>query len=427
MSNIEYIAAYDLPYSESAHAACVKAGPWVFLNGIEAIEYHQGLDAGSAQSEGLPLHGLPKHRREGDAVASRLQDLLARANTSFTHTVRLDQYYSTWKAVDPYHRSRRAAFGDYIAPSTSVVMEELLVAGADISNSLLAVVPGHGLDPQRVDPPKVAAPVWSGFVPAAIAGDLVFVAGQMARGAEGADPRAHVPAHSRWGGFEARKQAEYVIDQRLAPALEAAGSSFKHALKAQAYVRHLEDIPHFLEVWNDRFGARQVALTIVQGSDFGLVDGSLEINLVALRDKAAITKRVIECDIPDPATYGAAAVHAGDLLYFSGLMACDDDGAVAAVRNTAALGHLGVPARAEMTWLLSHARRICEAGGTSLENVTRAMQFHTDLSDFSGSLDAWRREGGIKAVPYCATRMRAHPVPHCRTVLDLWAYAPTGR
>jgi enamine deaminase RidA (YjgF/YER057c/UK114 family) len=424
VSKIETIAAHDLPYSESSHAACIKAGPWVFLNGIEAIDYEKGLAAACAPSEALPLHGVPKHRREGDAVASRLKELLARAGTDFSHTVRLDQYYSTWKAVDPYHRSRRTTFGEYIAPSTSVVMEELLVAGSDISNSLIAVVPGRGLDPKRVDPPKVAAPVWSGFVPAAVAGDLVFVAGQMARGNDGPDPRAHVPSHSLWGGFEARKQAEYVIDHRLAPALEAAGSSFKQALKAQAYVRHLEDIPHVLEVWNDRFGARQVALTIQQGSEFGLVDGSLEINLVALREGASSKKRVIECDIPDACTYGAPGVHAGDLLYFSGLSACDDNGAISAVRDSAALRHFGTPARAEMSWLLAQARRICEAGGTRIENVTRAVQFHSDLSDVAGSLDAWRREAGIKAVPYAATRVRAHAVPGCRTVIDLWAYAP---
>jgi enamine deaminase RidA (YjgF/YER057c/UK114 family) len=423
VSKLEYIAAYDLPHSESAHAACVKAGPWVFMNGIEAIDYEKGLAAACETPEALPLHGLPKHRREGDAVAARLQELLARAGTDFSHAVRLDQYYSTWKAVDPYHRSRRATFGEYIAPSTSIVMEELLVAGSDISNSLIAVVPGRGLDPQRIDPPKVAAPVWSGFVPAAIAGDLVFVAGQMARGNDGPDPRAHVPRHSLWGGFEARKQAEYVIDHRLLPALEAAGSSFRQALKAQAYVRHLADVPHFLEVWNDRFGARQVALTIVQGSDFGLVDGSLEINLVALRDSAASKKRVIECDIPEACSYGAPGVHAGDLLYLSGLIACDERGVVPAVRDSAALRHFGTPARAEMSWLLAQVKRICEAAGTRLENVTRAVQFHSDLADFAGSLDAWRT-AGIRAVPYAATRVPGHAVPGCRVVLDTWAYAP---
>lgn len=424
---IEHLKCYSLPYRESRHAACVRAGPWVFLNGIDAGDYRTGLAAESGSVDALPLHGLPKHRREGDAVAARLRDLLALAGTDFSNTVRLDQYYSTWKAVDPYHRARHAAFGEYIPPSTSVVMDELLVGGSDITTSLIAVMPGRNLDARRVDAPKVAAPVWSGFVPAAIAGDFVFVAGQMARGPDGPDPRAHVPQHSRWGGYEARKQAEYVIDQRLVPALEAAGSSLKHALKAQAYVRHLEDVPHVLEVWNDRVGERQAALTVVQGTDFGLAAGSLEINLVALSENTSLRKRVVECDIPRAATFGAPAVHAGDLLFFSGLMACDHRGAVQTMRESRAMRHFGVPARAEMSWLLDQARTICDTAGTSLQNVTRALQFHTDLSDFSETLETWRLHSNVTAVPYCAVRVPAHPVPHCRTVLDLWAYAPQSK
>jgi enamine deaminase RidA (YjgF/YER057c/UK114 family) len=425
-AKIEHIVAYPLPQRESAHAACVKAGPWVFINGIEATDYTSGLAPDAAGSPGLPLHGAPKHRREGDFIAARLQELLEQAGTSFANTVRLDQYYSTWKAVDPYHHARRATFGDYIAPSTSVVMRELAVGGADISVTLLAVAQGSGLEPTRVDPPKVAAPVWSGFVPAAIAGDFVFVAGQMSRGAEGSDPRSHVPAHSRWGGYEARKQAEFVIDHRLAPALAAAGSSLGNAVKAQAYVRHAEDIPHFLEVWNDRCGERQVALTIVQGSEFGLADGSLEINLVALRDKGATRKQVIECDIPREATFGPPAVRAGNLLLLSGLMACDRHGAIPALTTGQALQHYGIPARTETACLLDHAKTICTAAGAQLDNVARAVQLHTDLADFSDSLEAWRLHAGIREVPYCAVRVPSHPVPGCRLILDLWIYAPPG-
>jgi enamine deaminase RidA (YjgF/YER057c/UK114 family) len=421
MPSIEYLKTYALPHRDVSHAACVKAGPWVFINGIEATDYSSGLAAAVASS-GLPFHGQPKSKREGDFIAARLRELLEQAGTRFDYTVRLDQYYPTWKAVDPYHRARRAAFGNYIPPSTSVIMEELLVGDADIVANVLAVMPGSGLEPRRVDPPQVTAPVWSGFVPAAVVGDFVFVAGQMARGADGPDPSAHVPAHSRWGGYEARKQAEYVIDRRLVPALEAGGASLGNAVKAQAYVRHAEDIPHVIEVWNERCGERQVALTVVPACDFGLVEGALEINLVALRDEAPIRKRIIECDMPREASFGAPAVQAGDLLFFSGLMACDAHGAIAPLRNELAMEHYGTPARAETAWLLDQAKKICAAAGTTLANVTRAVQFHSDLRDFSESLEAWRLHAGASAVPYCAVRVPAHPVPGCRLLLDLWAY-----
>ncbi|MBC7781006.1 MAG: hypothetical protein H7125_12980 [Proteobacteria bacterium] len=420
---IETLQSFPLPYSGLAHAACVKAGPWVFINGIEATDYATGLAPEVLGEPGLALHGLPRHRREGDFIAQRLKSMLTAAGTSFANTVRLDQYYPTWKAVDPYHRARRAAFGDYIPPSTSVVMDRLLVDDADIAANLIAVIPGSGLEPRRVDPPLVTAPTWSGFVPAAVVGDFVFVAGQMARGPDGPDARAHVPAHSRWGGHEARKQAEYVIDHRLAPALEAAGASLKGALKAQAYLRHAEDLPHFLEVWNDRFGTRQVALTIVHTRDFGLVDGSLEINLVALRDGVSASKRVLDVDIPEQACFGAPGVAAGNLLFASGLMACDHVGADASISGARALRHLGTPARAEMATLLRHAIRICEAGGTSAAAITRAVQFHTDLSDFRDALAIWEYVAGVRGIPYSAVQVPSHPVAGCAMTLDFWAWA----
>jgi enamine deaminase RidA (YjgF/YER057c/UK114 family) len=269
----------------------------------------------------------------------------------------------------------------------------------------------------------VTAPTWSGFVPAAIVGDYVFVAGQMARGPDGPDPRAHVPPHSRWGGHEARKQAEYVIDHRLAPALEAAGASLSGALKAQAYLRHAEDLPHFLEVWNDRFGDRQVALTIVHTSDFGLVDGSLEINLVGLRDGAKTGKRVLDVDMPQEATFGAPGVLGGDLLFASGLMACGRTGVDPSVAGTRALASLGTSARAEMSVLLGHAMRICEAAGTSAKAITRAVQFHNDLNGLRDSLEMWDRVAGVRDVPYCAVQVPSHSVAGCSMTLDFWAWA----
>ena len=148
-------------------------------------------------------------------------------------------------------------------------MEELLTPGADITASVLAVVPGGGREPKRVPTPQVTAPVWSGFVPAVTSGDFVFIAGQMARGADGnPDPRAHVPPHSLWGGYEIRRQTEYLIREKLGPALQAAGSSPANAVKAQVYLRHIDDTPHFLDVWKSHFGARQCALTIVPTKDF---------------------------------------------------------------------------------------------------------------------------------------------------------------
>lgn len=420
------IGAIRIPLSDIHYAPAMKGGNWVFLTGIEAVDHGAGLHADVLSVAELPHHGLPRHRREGDFICSRLSRLLDEAGTSFSNTVRLDQYYPTWEAVDPYHLSRRAAFGDYIPPSTSVIMEELLTGGASITTSALAVMPGAGREPKRVATPTVTAPVWSGFVPAVTSGDFVFVAGQMARGADGnPDPRAHVPPHSLWGGYEIRRQTEYLISEKFIPALEAAGSSLRNTVKAQVYLRHTEDTSHFLDVWNSHFGPRQCALTIVPTKNFGLVPGNIEINLIALTDAAGSGKQIIDGCIPAEMTYGAAAVRAGDLLLCSGMMAVDGAGPVASVQGTRDLRYLGVPARAQMQYIVEALREVCAAGGTTIENIVRIHQFHTDLAEFYPMHRSWQEALAGGPVPFTAVRVPAPlPVPACSVIVDAWFFAP---
>lgn len=427
------VGAVRIGGTDIHYAPAIKAGNWVFLTGIEAVDYARGLHADVRGNPDLPHHGLPKHRREGDFICARLGSLLKEAGTSFANTVRLDQYYPTWKAVDPYHLARRAAFGDYIPPSTSIVMEELLTGGADINTSVLAVIPGEGREPKRVPTPKVTSPSWSGFVPAVTSGDFIFIAGQMARGADGnTDPRAHVPPHSLWGGYEIRRQTEYIIREKLVAALEAAGSSLKNAVKAQVYVRDVEDTAHFLDVWESHFGARTCALTVVTGKDYGLVPGNIEINLVALTEGASAKKEIVDGCIAKEMTFGAAAVRAGDLLFCSGVMPLHsanepDESVVHHPTGKLApsdFAHYGIPARAQMETIVTALTSICSAGGTSIENVVRIHEFHTDLGEFYPMHRAWQEALGGAPVPFSAVRVPSPlPVPSSSVVVDAWFYA----
>lgn len=63
----------------------------------------------------------------------------------------------------------------------------------------------------------------------------------------GLDPHGHVPEHSAWAGIEIRKQTEFLILEKLRPALEAAGSSLEQSLKAQIYLANIEDAPDCLD------------------------------------------------------------------------------------------------------------------------------------------------------------------------------------
>src|SRR5215831_14454076 len=97
-SSVTPIGAVRIPGSDIHYAPGMKAGTWVFLTGVEAVDYRTGLHPSVAGNPALPYHGLPKHRREGDFICSRLREFLEAGGTSFANTVRLDQYYPARKA-----------------------------------------------------------------------------------------------------------------------------------------------------------------------------------------------------------------------------------------------------------------------------------------------------------------------------------------
>ncbi|MCC7107438.1 MAG: hypothetical protein IT307_20055 [Chloroflexi bacterium] len=423
MSRVEPIAPVRFANTDVYYAQGMKAGHWVFLTGHEATDFEHGLAPGVAGLPDFPLYGLPKHRREGDFIMQRFKTLLEQAGTDLLHAVRLDQYYPTWKAVDPYHLSRKAFMGGYIAPSTSVLMSECLTRGAEINSSLLAVVPGDGRDPRPIHPDRVTAPAWSGFVPVVKSGDYIFVAGQMARSENGLDPKAHVAPHSRWGGYEIRRQTEYLITDKLLPSLAAAGSSPENIVKIQTYLQNVEDAPHFVDVWNSHFGQRGHALSVVPTTSFGLVDGIIEINLMALANGGATKKQVVQADLPPTMAYGAHAVRAGDLLMLSALIAVDERG-VSAGAQASGFPYLGASAQAQMRQILTAAQSICQAAGTSLDNLVRVIQFHTDLQDFYPTYRVWQEFLPGQPIPFSAVRVPGMPAPGCSVMVDMWVYAP---
>jgi hypothetical protein len=122
---VERLLGSGVPY-----AYAVKAGPWVFMTGHEAFDFTAGVTEPVAGPPGFPLFGRPRWRREGDFILQRMQRILREFRSDLGHGVRLDQFYPTPAAVVPYHLARRAAFGDYIPPSTSVVMEAALAPRA---------------------------------------------------------------------------------------------------------------------------------------------------------------------------------------------------------------------------------------------------------------------------------------------------------
>jgi enamine deaminase RidA (YjgF/YER057c/UK114 family) len=326
--------------------------------------------------------------------------------------------------VNPNHRARKALLGDYVPPSTSVLMDELLVEGANMNVSMLAVLPGENRQPKPARPKDVPVPQHSGFIATLVCGDYVFVAGQMPNNEAmtGLEPAAYRPPNAVWNGTDIRLQAEFLITSRLRPGLEAGGSSLKNAVKAQVYLTDIDDLPEFMDVWNSHFADSPCALTVVATKGLALLESKIEINILGVRDDGKIKKEPIEHKPSAAMRLGPAAVRAGDLLCLSALYAADENGAIASVRAAAGLRHLGVPAQRQMKAILDTAEDICRAGGTSLSNVVRAHHFVGDLGSVYPALTIWHKK--LQApIPFGAVRTKL-PIPGCDIVLDMWAYAP---
>ena len=245
------------------HEPFVRAGHWVFGTGLRAVGADSLLDP-QALRAGRPLDPPPKAEREAQIVFERIASGLAQLDSSIDNVVRLDQYYTDAAAVDPYHVARKRAMAGRVAPSTSIIAGGLLNTDASLDVQTIAFTNSSGYRVERFAPRGVDVPASSGYAPCVRAGDLVFVAGQLARDATGAiAPEAMVPAGQLWNGTRIRRETDYLIEKRLLPALAAAHSSLDLVVKAQVYLSRVDDLPHFWQSWAAAFGARIPPTTIV--------------------------------------------------------------------------------------------------------------------------------------------------------------------
>lgn len=405
------------------YAYAVKAGPWVFLTGHEAYDWRTGqADDAVSGPPGYPLYGeRHKSRREAGFIFDRMRRLLAEFGADFAHSVRLDQYYPNPRAVAAYHLARHDAFGDYIPPSTSVVVERCFGGAATISTSLIAVAPEAGYDIRKVYPPGVASAPTSGFVPAVVCDEFVFVAGQMAHNpGTGLDPRAAVPDHAAWAGIPIRRQTEFLILEKLKPALEAAGSSLAQSVKAQIYLADIADMPDFLDVWNRHYAGIPCAITLVPTRSFATIGGIIEINLIALTNDATRRKEVVDADIPGMAAFGPC-LKVGEFLLPSGLMAIGRDGHIAGGPVSPDFPGLAHAGYTQADAIYGYGEALCEAAGTTMRRLLRAQYFVADVADFAGIAMAWSFRYGVQPHPFvCVQTPLPMPAPGAAVIADFW-------
>jgi enamine deaminase RidA (YjgF/YER057c/UK114 family) len=377
---------------------------------------------------GHPFDGPSKAHREARRLFQNLADVLSAGGTTAGNVVRIDQYYTSPDVVDAYHQIRRKFFKGKIPPSTSNLHQRFARAQQSMEVQVMAAIPGANFDVRHVEKAgtyKIHAS--SGYSPALSAGDFRFVPGQTAEALREEDapidPKAR-RGYGLWKGTPIKLETDFIIENKLKPTLAAVDAGLETVVKAQVYLRDQEDIPGFREVWSQHFPV-EPATTIVATSTPGFImpESRIEINTIALAKNGQTEKEVVA---PTPPLFqnGSTAIRAGDLLFISGLMAVRDGSLVPQAKADPTQPYYATPVKAELREILAQAEAICQAVETSLNNVVRIQQFHTNLTDLPATLDVWSEVTNDMALPLSPVEVPWLPVPDGRLQLDLWVYIP---
>jgi enamine deaminase RidA (YjgF/YER057c/UK114 family) len=353
---------------------------------------------------------------------------LAAAGGALNKVARLDQYYPSPAFVDPYHEVRKAALAGQVAPSTSVIVSRLLNLDASMDVQVMAATLDSGYECRSAAADRLNVPQTSGYAPCLRVGDTIFVAGQLARDGSGnIAASAMVPAGQQWNGTRIRRETDYLVRERLIPALTAAGSHIGLVLKAQVYLSHAGDLAAFWQSWSRAFDGRVPPTTVVpvRHPAFGTRDATIEVNLVAAHESAAGRVHDVDCDVALIADDMIPARVFDGVLFVAGLMAVENGGlcAAAAVPPNAPFYHDS--AHAQMTDILAKAKRIFAEAGSSLDQTVRALHFHADLAQFRSGFMAWDEDLRRLGIPFSAIEVDADLfVPGAGVILDLWGHVP---
>ena len=400
-------------------AGGVRASAWVFASGLLPSELGDAA---------RPYSGEAIATTQSRSVWNSACDILAEGGSDVSRIVRCDQYFTDHRAVPFFHQIRREVCGDYIAPSTSILQPDMSVPGAVMTMDMIALAGSVPVEP--IFPDGLDIPATSSFVPVVKAGDFVFVAGFLAASGigdlDGVAAEAKVPEGHLWKGNRIQLESRYLIVKKLVPALRGADLTLQDVVKANVFLRDIEDAPAFNQVWAEVFGGHVPATVITPTSKpgFAIADSRIEINLVATTQPHM---RRIDGGRAALATCQGhpVAIHCGDLLLFSGMLASDADGLIPAARIATRDRHWSSGIAAQMHHLLDCAEEACAQAGTSLSNVVRILQVHTDLDDLLPALKVWQQRLPDVPLPISAARVPAPLiVPGCSVQLDLWVHAP---
>lgn len=428
----EIIAPKGFPTPPIPHSPAIRAGPWVFVSGQLASDFKTGLAPEARINENWP-YCVSKIKRETAYIFENIKTLLETANTSLDNIVRIDQFFapkalvmgSTPRSVTDFLEQRNIKWLHEPRPaSTGLEITRLPVPDTNLAMDVIAIIPDHKMKKEGIRCDRVPTPL-AGYSPAIRAGDYVFLAGDVASDwKRPIAPEASVD-YGMWYGSDVKQQAEYALN-KMKLVLEDSGSSLDSVVKAQVYLPDIRDLYGLDEVWRRYFPTNPPARTVVPINGLGGQGWRVEINMIAILKGGEVKKEIIETKkAPRSPMHESQAVKAGELLFLSGQMAADESGLAPEARIDPSFPYFGISTKRQMRYILNNMKAICEAAGTTLQNIVRTQIFHSDLNEFAAAMEEWATT--FPKEPPTSTIVEVKgpmPVIGCSVLVDATAVAP---
>jgi len=203
-------------------------------------------------------------------------------------------------------------------------------------------------------------------------------------------------------------QAWFTLDE-IRKVLEGFGSSLSEIVLLTVFLQDVRDFPTFHRVYRHFFPEHAPALSVMNYNEVGHRGTLIEIETTALLANNTVARRSIEW--PGAAPFAApAAVAAGPVIFYSGIMGYDESGAFpmsgrelnGQQREIALLAEpleRTTGTAAQMVLAIDRLRQLSQKSGAGgLESVAKMCVYFKDVADFN-TFDAVRRIMGWNDLP----------------------------
>jgi len=383
-AGLERLSFADLPASPAHEAQAARAAGFLFPSGQMAADRGRLLEAARVP-EAFPYYGSPI-KRQARAILDNLKRLCEAAGSSLSRVLKAQVFLADLADFFYFDEVWREYFPTP-PPRTTVGTPGLLVEGARILVDVIALADAS----QPVAAVTSAAPrQLAHYSEAFRVGPFVFVAGQIASDYRTGVPPEARPEPPRYTSA-IKRQTAYILGN-LARTFEAAGSSLDHVVKAQVFLRALNDFPAFDEVWREFFTVPPPRTTV--GITGLLVPGTLvEIDLIGIARDGPYRREIVPVPegVPTPMANYSVAVKAGPFVFAAGQIASDyRTGVPPEARVPDAFPYYGIPLKRQTEYILKNLDRTLSAAGSSLDRVVKAQVFLTDLNSFNAFDEVWK-------------------------------------